>query len=280
MTWHLHPDVILWTGAIVAVYWYALRTIGRATGNRATRGQVTWFALGVLVLYIGAGTPVHDIAEQRLFLVHMVQHMLFTLVAPPFLLMGTPGWLVEGLVSGGRRLAVARFFTKAPVAFALFNVLIAITHLPPMVNASLEHHILHYVLHVLLITSATLMWWPVLSPTTLLPRLAVPVQMVYLFLQSLVPTVLASFITFAGTPVYDFYASVPRMWGMSVVEDQRNAGLVMKLGGGVILWIAIGVAFFKWVAREDETSRRPDLRWEEVEEELGRMGLSGPRSAP
>lgn len=280
MTWHLHPDVILWIVAIEAAYLLGLRTVGRAAGKRATRGQIAWFSAGVFVLYIGAGTPIHDIAEERLFFVHMNQHMLFTLVAPPLLLLGTPGWLVEGLIDGRRRLKIARFFTSAPIAFTLFNVLTAVVHLPLMVNTSLEHHSFHYLVHVLLISSATLMWWPVLSPTPLLPRLAVPVQMVYLLLQSLVPTVLASFITFASTPLYEFYVGVPRMWGMSVVEDQRNAGLLMKIGGGVILWIAIGMTFFKWVAREESRSRRPELVWEDVEEELGRMGLSGPRAAP
>lgn len=283
MTWHLHPDVIAWIVTIAVAYLYALRVVGRSSGKTATRGQIAWFMSGVAVLYIGAGTPIHDIGEERLFLMHMLQHMLFTMIAPPLLLMGTPGWLVDGLVGGARRLSVARFFTKAPIAFALFNVLTAVTHLPFMVNASLEHHNLHFFLHVLLISSGTLMWWPVLSPTALLPRLTVPAQMVYLFMQSLVPTVLASFITFASTPMYDFYAAAPRMWGMTVVEDQRNAGLLMKLGGGVILWTVIAITFFKWVAREEGSSRRPrqaELLWEDVEEELGRMGLSRPQSAP
>src|SRR5581483_6022510 len=96
--WHLHPDVLLWIAVIEGAYLYGVRVIGRARGQQVTRGQIAWFTAGVAVLYVAAGTPIHDIAEQRLFLIHMLQHMLFTLVAPPLMLLGTPGWLVDALI--------------------------------------------------------------------------------------------------------------------------------------------------------------------------------------
>lgn len=280
MFWHVHPDVVLWSALIEAVYLYGLRAVGRPRGLRASPTQVAWFSLGVAVLYLGAGTPIHDIAEQRLFSVHMVQHMLFTLVAPPFLLLGTPDWLVLPVLEQRRLRRVARFLTRPAVAFTLFNLVTAVTHLPDVGDAALRHHWFHFILHVVLLGSALLMWWPVLSPTTLLPRLSEPLQMVYLFLQSFVPTVLASFITFSSTVWYEFYAQAPRLWGISAIEDQRYAGLIMKLGGGAILWLAIGIIFFRWVAREERKERTTatELRWEDVEEELRRMGLTKPPS--
>lgn len=278
MSWHVHPDVILWIALLEGVYLYGLWVVGRPRGLRASPAQIAWFSLGVAVLYIGAGTPIHDIAEQRLFSVHMVQHMLFTLVAPPFLLLGTPDWLLLPVLNG-RWWRVARLLTRPVVAFTLFNLVTAITHLPDVGDAALRHHWFHFTVHVVLVFSALLMWWPVLSPTVLLPRLSEPLQMVYLFLQSFVPTVLASFITFTNTVWYEFYAQAPRLWGISAIEDQRYAGLIMKLGGGVILWLAIGIIFFRWVAREERKEQRAaELRWEDVEEELRRMGLTKPPS--
>lgn len=278
MSWHVHPDVILWIALLEGAYLYGLWVVGRPRGLRASRAQIAWFSLGVAVLYIGAGTPIHDIAEQRLFSVHMVQHMLFTLVAPPFLLLGTPDWLLLPVLNG-RWWRVARLLTRPVVAFTLFNLVTAITHLPDVGDAALRHHWFHFTVHVVLVFSALLMWWPVLSPTVLLPRLSEPLQMVYLFLQSFVPTVLASFITFTNTVWYEFYAQAPRLWGISAIEDQRYAGLIMKLGGGVILWLAIGIIFFRWVAREERKEQRAaELRWEDVEEELRRMGLTKPPS--
>ena len=119
-----------------------------------------------------------------------------------------------------------------------------------------------------------LMWWPVLSNVPELPRLSAPLRMAYLFLQSLIPTVVAAFVTFANGAVYEFYAQAPRMWGISAVEDQQIAGGVMKLMGSVILWGFITVIFFQWFAREQRESQGPD--WRDVEDELEAMGLTSP----
>ncbi len=278
MSWHLHPDVILWIALLQFAYVYGLRRVGRPRGKSATRAQVTWWTAGVVVLYIGAGTPIHDIAEQRLFSIHMVQHTLFTLVAPPLLLLGTPAWLLDPLLERRAVRQALYMLTRPLLAFVLFNSITLVTHIPFMVNLSLEHHWVHFFVHLVLIASATLMWWPAMSPDRRLPGLSPALAMIYLFVQSLVPSVLASFITFASKPLYEFYASAPRLWGMSVVTDQRTAGLIMKLGGGAILWVAIGIVFFGWVAREGKQERltAAPIRWDDVEEELGRMGLTKP----
>lgn len=279
MAWHLHPDVILWIGLLEGVYLYALRAVGNPHGLGATRGQIAWFSVGVLALYAGAGTPIHDLAEQRLFMMHMIQHMLFTLVAPPLMLLGTPGWLLRPALRNPAIFRTARLLTAPLFAFALFNAVTLVTHLPPSVDLALRQHTVHFFIHAVLFTTATLMWWPVLSPLRELPRLSPPVQMVYLFAQSFVPTVLASFLTFGSTVFYRFYAEAPRTWGISARNDQLIAGLIMKLAGGVILWIAIGVVFFLWVTRESRQDNQPaaaDLRWEDVERELGAMGLTKP----
>jgi putative membrane protein len=72
--------------------------------------------------------------------------------------------------------------------------------------------------------------------------------------------------------VYSFYEKAPRIWGMTAVEDQQWGALVMKLIGSLILWAFIGVAFFKWYAREEAESR--GLPWTEVEEELRDIGVA------
>ena len=117
-----------------------------------------------------------------------------------------------------------------------------------------------------------MMWWPILSAVPELPRLSYPLQMAYLFLQSLLPAVLASFITFSDGVVYRFYGEAPRIWGLSPVDDQQIAGGLMKLVGSLILWGFIAVAFFRWYQREEREARDP--RWPEVEAELDRLGLS------
>jgi putative membrane protein len=95
------------------------------------------------------------------------------------------------------------------------------------------------------------MWWPVMSPLPEMPALTPPGQMMYLFLQSLAPTIPASFLTFGHTLIYPVYGTFPRIWGISALTDQLLAGLEMKILGGFVLWGFITVIFFRWHAREE-----------------------------
>jgi putative membrane protein len=274
LQWHLHPDVILLCLGLLTVYLYAIKLLRPASDvGRVRRSQYVYFGLGVLVIYIAAGSPVHDLSEQYLLSVHMFQHLLLTLVAPPLLLAGVPTWVWERTIAQPRLRPVSRAVLNPILAIGVFNFLLVVTHLPSVVDLALREHAFHFFVHALLVTSALMMWWPVITNVPGLPRLTYPYQMGYLFVQSLLPAVIGSMITFSRSPVYDFYAQAPRIWGLSAVEDQQFGALIMKLVGSMILWSFIGVAFFKWYAKEEAESQGP--RWDEVEEELRELGLQG-----
>lgn len=272
--WHLHPDVLLLCVGLLCGYFYAVTTLRLrlSDAGRIRRSQTVYFSLGVLAIYVAAGSPVHDISEEYLLSMHMFQHMLFTLVAPPLLLAGIPAWLWQALFRQRGVMPVAKVLVNPLVAFGAFNFLIVVTHLPHVVDYALQEHWFHFVVHAALVTSAMMMWWPVMSSVPELPRLSYPLQMSYLFVQSLLPAVIGSFITFSRTAVYDFYGEAPRIWGLDPVEDQQIGALVMKLVGSLILWAFIGVAFFRWYAREEAEAKGP--AWREVEEELKELGLT------
>src|SRR5437667_201823 len=84
---------------------------------------------------------------------------------------------------------------------------------------------------VLLLASALLMWLPICSPLPEVSQARPPTKMLYLFLQTIVPTVPASFLTFGTSPLYHFYEHVPRLWGISALTDMQMAGLIMKIVG-------------------------------------------------
>jgi len=107
-----------------------------------------------------------------------------------------------------------------------------------------------------------------------MPTLSYPGRMVYLFLQSIVPTVPASFLTFGSSPLYHFYEHVPRLWSVSVMTDQQVAGLIMKLGGGAILWGTLAVVFFRWFAQEEKGWDA--LAWHGVERDVRARFGRGP----
>ena len=84
--WHPHPDVWLLFASIVAAYLIACRRHARGTGEATPARRKKFFLWGMAALWIGADYPIHDLAERYLYFMHMVQHMLFTLIAPPSVL--------------------------------------------------------------------------------------------------------------------------------------------------------------------------------------------------
>src|SRR6266850_1519017 len=210
---HPHPEVYLEVLGLGAAYWAALRLLGprfvEPGEPAATRGQKLSFAGGLLFVALAEGWPLADIANNYLYSAHMVQHLLFTLAAPPLLLLGTPHWLARTLV---RRPGV----------------------------------------------------WPVMK------RLTRPVP------ETIIPTVPASFLTFASSPLYHFYTTVPRAFGISAVDDTRISGLIMKLGMGIVLWSIIAVLFFRWSSKEERPEQPDVLEWQAVERELNRTESNNP----
>ncbi|HET9442043.1 MAG TPA: cytochrome c oxidase assembly protein [Acidimicrobiales bacterium] len=277
---HLHLDVWIIMGGLVVGYVLARRRLGPRLappgGPVATRRQSWQFAAGMVLFWGFADWPVHDIAEDSLFFVHMTQHTVFSLVAPALVIMGTPMWLRQWLVSPAPVQAVLRRLCRPVPATLLFNAVVIITHWPPWVDITVQNELAHFAAHVLLVGAAVVMWLPVVGRVPGLPSMSPPGRMLYLFLQSIVPTVPASFLAFAERPIYEWYARADRLIGMSAVEDQQVAGAIMKVGGTTILWTAIVVMFFRWY-QETQREERDVLTWAQVERE---MAKSPPRPEP
>jgi putative membrane protein len=291
--WQPHPEVWLLVASLVGLWVYAIRRIGptavRGDERVVTGGQVAWFIAAVVVLLGASGWPLHDIGEEYLYSAHMVQHLLLSFVLPPLVWWATPTWLARLVIGNGRAYGVLKRLARPVPATLVFNGVVVLTHWPALVNASVETGPLHYGVHVLVVAAALLMWLPVCGPFAEL-RFSLPVQMIYLFLQSIIPTLPSAWLINAETPVYRAYDSAYRLWGISVLTDQQTAGLIMKVAGGFYLWTIITVLFFKFVARSEGDDRyrgahpdrrapRPDpdvLTWDQVERELERAGPPPP----
>jgi putative membrane protein len=266
--WHAHPDVWLLFGSIVAAYLIAVRRHARETGEPVAKRRTRFFVAGVAVLWIGADWPMHDLAERYLYLVHMSQHLLFTLIAPPLLIAGMPAWLLRRFLRPRPVATAFGFLTKPLVALIVFNSALLFVHWPAVVELSVRSEWFHFGLHVMLVSTALLMWWPVMSPLPEYPALPAPGQMLYLFLQSLAPTIPASFLTFGSHLLYPVYGTFPRIWGISALTDQLIAGLIMKLIGGAILWVFITAIFFRWYRQERQDEGWDASRYRDVEHDV------------
>lgn len=271
LAWQPHPDVWLLTVALVGGYLYALSAWGpeERPGRRpATRNQRLCFLAGAAILWIGADWPLHPLAEGYLYSVHMVQHLLFQLVAAPLLILGVPAWLWRRLFRPRPVHAAMRAVSQPLPALAVVGGFTALMHWPTVVNAVAADGLLHLGAHIALMAVSFIMWWPVLSPLPEVPHLSYPGRMAYLFAHSILPTVPASFLTFAQEPIYAAYADAPQLlsW-LDPVSDLHLAGLIMKLVGGLFLWGVIAVLFFRWHAEEE--SGAPDvLYWRDLADEF------------
>jgi putative membrane protein len=262
-----HLDVIVVLGSVVAAYVIAGRRHERETGDVTSAHVRRLFAGGMAVLFVGSLWPIHDLAERDLYLVHMVQHMLYTLVAAPLIVAGIPSWLWRRFLSRRALRRTFGFLTRPVVALVVFNGILLFTHWPAIVERSVASEPFHFALHAALFGAAILVWWPIVSPLPEMPPITPPAQLIYLFAMSLAPTIPASFLTFGRSVLYPVYATFPRIWGIDALTDQLIAGLIMKLGGTAILWSVMGSIFFRWARREQDEGWDA-LQWRDVEAEI------------
>ena len=246
---HAHVDVWLLVAFLVGAYVYVVRFVGPhavpAGQAVVTRRNVWCFAAAMALLWVASDWPIHDIGERYLYSAHMLQHMMLTYFLPPLALLATPEWLLRVLVGDGRAYRVLRWMCKPVVAGVVFNLAVIISHIPGVVNTSVTSSspLPHYLVHVMVVLTALLMWMPVCGPFREF-HMGTPGKMIYLFLQSIVPTVPAGWLAFAEGSVYKAYDQPVRVWGMSVTTDQQLAGAIMKTGGSIFLWSIIVVLWF------------------------------------
>lgn len=281
--YEFHPEVWLLLAAIIGLGVYSVRSIGPLVvpvGEPvATVAQKRFFVAAVALLWLAADWPMHDIAEEHLYFVHMLQHLLISFMVPPLFLLAMPAWLARLIVADqGAPQRALRWFAKPLVAGVIFNALQVLTHWGAVVDLSVENGVFHYAIHLAVFVSALLMWFPVLGP---LPEMQMsePGKMLYLFLMSIIPTVPAGWLTFAEGIVYKSYDTGDPLWGISPRNDQQAAGAVMKVLGGFFLWTLIAIRFFRFTAaqrRDDEAARRArrraSLTYADVEREFDAAG--------
>lgn len=255
LSWPFIPSVLIGLLLLTAGYFAAI-TVGRSRfpGSRpvgAARPLAFLYAMGSI--FLALHTPVDLLSDGYLFSVHMVQHLLLTLVMPPLLLYSIPDWLLRPVFARWPALlAVGRAVTAPIPAFALFNVIFIGYHVPALYETVQRSEGLHVASHLLFMLAGVITWWPVISPLPELPALAPPLRMGYLFLQTLPSQVLGALLTFTGQILYPNYAGAPRVWSWLTPEvDQQLGGLIMWVVGGTYLLGAFVIVFLHWARATD-----------------------------
>lgn len=156
----------------------------------------------MVLLTLTLDGPLEKVEDARLLTAHMVQHLSLALVIAPLLLLATPEWLVNPLLSvPGLRRGIG-FATYPLVAYLIYNLTLVSIHSPQIYDWMCRAEEVHICFHILLLGTVVLLWWPLLSPTPELRRLSYPAQMLYLFAWLLPMAAVAAPVTMAEDVVY------------------------------------------------------------------------------
>ena len=251
LAWTWEPSVLVGLGLWLAGYFLVTGPLRRRWNLPAVSPwRRAAFYLGTLMVFIALVSPLDRLADEFLFSAHMAQHMLLMMIAPPLWLLGLPDGLVDRLVPR-KAWPVTGFLVTPVAAFIVYNLIMLAWHLPGLYGAALENQGVHILEHAMFMAAGVLGWWPVLGRSqNAAPPASPPIKMIYLFLMMFPMTMLAAVITFARAPFYPFYAEAPRLWGLSVLDDQQIAGLLMWIPGNMIFFLPFGFIFFRWMDRE------------------------------
>lgn len=247
-----YPGIWLAVAILVGSYLVATRRHARhhmLTGE--DRRKWIWFGLGVAVLWGATDWPIGALGAGYLASVHMLQYLLYTLVAAPLLMLGTPEWMVRPIVRRLKIHGALRTLARPIVAGVGFNLVLIATHAPWTVDTFRTSQFGSMALDLVWLASGFLLWIPLVSPLPELRHPSPAVRCVYLFLASgAIPMLPGGILTFASFPLYRIYELAPRVWDLSADSDQQLAGILMKVGNIPIVWSVIFVIFVKWATSE------------------------------
>jgi putative membrane protein len=214
---------------------------------RHQRWRPVLFFTGLLITFVALQSPIDRGGDDYLFSLHMVQHMLLMMVAPPLLLLGIAGARPAPRQRYGTLRSVWWAVTRPWPAVIIFNAVLLLWHIPSLYDTTLTTVPVHIVEHISFIVVGLILWWPVIDPVRDEHTVTVSplTKIAALSLAGIPPTVLGIVFALAPAALYSFYAQAPRLWGVSPLTDQQYGGVIMLGVGNIVYFIAIIVVFMR-----------------------------------
>jgi cytochrome c oxidase assembly factor CtaG len=269
VAWSVEPLIAIPLVALALLWRTAVRRVNRAhPANPVPRLRSVAFYGGLAAIAVALMSGIERY-DTILFSVHMVQHILLTLVAAPLLALSGPITLLLRLSSPSIRRRwilrvlhsrIMRAVSFPVVAWVLFAGVMWGTHFSPVFDAALENPLVHDLEHLVYLTTGLLFWWPAVGVDPSPWRLSHPARALYVFLQMPQNTFLAVAVLSASSPLYPHYATLVRNWGPSSLSDQQTAGGIMWLVGDAIFLAVILLLVAAWMRHEERMTSQLDRR--------------------
>ena len=267
--WDSAPYIVIPIVLMAALYLIGRWRLGRRARYAPPRkSRDLLYLAGILALVLALLSPI-DVYAGDLFFMHMVQHLLLMMIAPPLLQLANPMsrilWAfprgvrrrIGGTLNNAGVLRLAIQGVSVPViAWLIFVVTIWVWHTPATYNAALASESVHVLEHLTMFGAALIFWWPVIGPAPVRSRMPHPLRFLYLFLALFQNILLGAILTFAQGPVYSYYEATPDHWGIDGELDQQLGGVLMWIPGTMMYFTALALLFFTWLEQEERRAKR------------------------
>jgi putative membrane protein len=260
LSWTFSPGVVIGAVLVAGVYvrrWWIVRT---SSSPRRTTEAPVWrlccFIGAVVTALLALVSPVDALADQ-LFFAHMIQHMLLLDAVPILAIVGLTKVILRPVTR-----AVHDLERRAgPLAHPAFAVLLYVSviwawHIPAAYDLALTHPLVHVLEHITFVIAGSLYWWHLLSPIRARMRLNGMGPIVYMGATKLLVGALGMGLAFAPVALYSYYVHHARVSGISAIDDQSIAGLIMAVEQSVVMGVAIVVLFVRALTESERAQQR------------------------
>ena len=225
--------------------------------------QALAFGAGLAVLLAAVASPLDGLGEDYLFSAHMAQHVLLGDIAPLLLLLGLSRVIMRPATRRLQSVERALGPLAHPVTgIVLWLLLLYLWHVPALYDAALRSPALHGLEHSCFLLAGVAVWWPLIQPVPMRRRLTGLWTFAYIAAAKAGLAALGLYLVWSTTVAYDYYEAVPRIWGLSAIEDQNAGGAIMMVEQSIVL-VLVFIALFVRMLRQSEEE---ELRRERLED--------------
>lgn len=233
------------TAAIYVQGWLQIR---RTRPELFPPWRLAAFLGGILAIFVAVASPLDTFSESLLFM-HMAQHFVLMSIAPPLIVMGAPVVpmlrglprpvirFLRPLFTIGLIREIGAFLTRPKIAWLAMNAAYVLWHIPKAYEFALASENWHNFEHACFFFTSLMFWWPVIAPWPYQQQSSRWLLLPYLLAADLVNTALSAFLCFSGRLLYPSYAAVPRLFGLSALNDQIAAGAFMWVLGSTVFLV-------------------------------------------